>query len=85
MIDAICLQCGSDKMRRSKRRNTLEKLLAPLGGKMHRCHHCDSRYLQLGASWLRLDDFRSVFLTVRTGAVLVAALGLVLAAVIWLG
>jgi fatty-acid desaturase len=85
MINAICLECGSEKMRRSKRRNFFEKLLAPLGGNMHRCHECDSRYLQFGASWLRVDDFRSAFLSVRTGAVLVAALGLVLAAVIWLG
>ena len=85
MSDPICPNCGSGRIHHSRRRTLTEKLIAPAGGKVRRCHACNWRFVQLGGSLIRTADFRAALrgVTFATGLVLAAAL--LLAAIIWIG
>jgi len=50
---------------------------------MRRCHECNSRYAQFGASWLRMADLRRVSQKLLLIVAMAAAAALIMAATLW--
>jgi hypothetical protein len=84
MFNLICPKCGSNRIHHSRRRDFVEKILAPVGARTRRCHACDSRFLQLGASLMRIDDVRRALRRVTLGVGVLLAAVLVLAVILWI-
>jgi len=78
------MQCGSGRMHRSRRRNAAEKAIAFLGGRMRRCHECNSRFAQFGGSLIQLKDLYRGIKGLKTVLAMTLAAILVLAAILWL-
>jgi hypothetical protein len=84
MSNLTCPKCGSDRVHRSRRRDFMEKILAPVGGKTRRCHACDSRFMQLGGSLVRIVDLRAALRRVALAAGVLLAAALVLVVILWI-
>jgi hypothetical protein len=54
-----------------------------LGGAIHRCHNCNSRYVLFGGSLVRLASLRRISLRLLLGLVMVVAGGVVIATILW--
>lgn len=83
MTNSTCPECGSARVHRSRRRQPIERAIALLGGGMRRCHECNSRYAQFGASWLRMSDLRKITQKLLLIIAMGAAAALILAATLW--
>jgi len=84
MANARCLQCGSDRIRRSRRRSRVEQAIAILGASLRRCHECNARFVQIGASLIRVQDLRRASKYTMFAFAMAIAAVLVLAVVMWL-
>ena len=82
-MNPACPKCGSTHVHRSHRRNITERLAGLVGAKMKRCHECNFRFVQLYGSTLLWSDFRRVLYKVAWAGVIMAALVIVLAVVLW--
>lgn len=83
MATARCLQCGSERIRRSRRRSPIERAIAILGASLRRCHECNARFVQIGASLIRLQDLRRASKYTMFAVAMAIAAVLVLAVVMW--
>jgi hypothetical protein len=71
-------------MHRSHRRTICEKALGAVGGTVRRCHNCDSRFVQIGGSLIRVKDAQRVFQKVTLALGMAAAAAVMLGAILWL-
>jgi hypothetical protein len=55
-----CPKCGSNRVRRSRRRSMYDRLLARLGAHLRRCHDCRTRRAWFGIHSLPLWGANSV-------------------------
>lgn len=83
MTNRRCLTCGSDRIHRSKRRNTLEKVISWTGATMGRCHECNTRFVQFGRSLIRTKDLCLVRDRLIVVGMMAVATTLVLGAILW--
>jgi peptidoglycan/LPS O-acetylase OafA/YrhL len=80
-----CLQCGSTRVHRSRRRSAIEYAIALAGWRVRRCHDCNTRFLQFGRSLVRASHLKRVGKKLLYAALAAAAVGLVVAAILWFG
>ena len=85
MTDTHCLQCGSVRVRRSRRHSPLEFAIAVAGWRVRRCHDCKTRFFQFGASLVRADGIKKLGNALLFAALAVAAVGIVIGAILWFG
>jgi len=85
MTETHCLQCGPPRLRRSRRRLPIEYAIALAGWRMRRCHGCNTRFLQFGGLLVRANRLKSMGKRLLFAALAAAAVGLVLAAILWFG
>jgi len=78
MTDTHCLQCGSVRVRRSRRHSPLEFAIAVAGWRVRRCHDCKTRFFQFGASLVRADGIKKLGNALLFAALAVAAVGIVI-------
>jgi uncharacterized membrane protein YidH (DUF202 family) len=83
MTKTTCAQCGSARFYRSQCRHILERAAAVLGGRMCRCHDCNSRYLRLGRSMLRTTDLQRLSRRFALAAAMVVAALVVMLSILW--
>ena len=84
MPDTLCIQCGSRRVHRSRRRNWLEHSVGLLGGQTLRCHECNARFALFGASLVRLGDIGKVVRRVLFLVSVLVALAIVLFGIVWI-
>jgi hypothetical protein len=82
-MSITCPKCGSSRVHRSHRRTTGERLGILLAAKMKRCHECNFRFVQLYGSTLLLSDLQRAVRKLAWTAVIITALLVVLAIVVW--
>jgi hypothetical protein len=82
-MSITCPKCGSIRVHRSHRRNLGERLGILLAAKMKRCHECNFRFVQLYGSTLLLSDLQRAVRKLAWGVVILMALLIVLAIVVW--
>lgn len=82
-MSITCPKCGSSRVHRSHRRTFGERLGLLLAAKMKRCHECNFRFVQLYGSTLLLSDLQRSVRKLAWGAVIIMALLVVLAIVVW--
>jgi hypothetical protein len=85
MTDTHCLKCGSPRVHRSRRRSPMEFAIALAGWRMRRCHDCNTRFLQFGHSRVKASSLKWVGKGLLIAALAVAAVGAVIAAILWFG
>ena len=85
MTETHCLQCGSARLHRSRRRSAIEYAIALAGWRVRRCHDCNTRFLQFGRSLVRANRLKWVGKNLFFAALAAAAVGLVVAAILWFG
>jgi len=83
MAETRCLQCGSERIRRSRRHSRPERIIAILGASPQRCHECDARFVRIGSSLIRARDFRRATEIAMFAVAMAAAAILVLTVVLW--
>lgn len=79
-----CPRCGSDRVYRSRRRDSLERALKIFGLKIRRCHACNLRFTRFGGSVIVISDLRRILRRICQIALAVAGAALVLVAMLWL-
>jgi hypothetical protein len=82
--DIRCLQCGSWRVRRSRRRNWSEHVFS-LFGTIRRCHDCNIRVLQWKDRLFRMSRLARVTNWLAFTILIVCAAAVLLAVVVWLG
>src|SRR5580658_5524290 len=83
MIDSHCLQCGSTRVHRSRRRSPIEFAIALVGWRVKRCHDCKTRFLQCGRSLVKATYLKDLGKGLLFAALAVAAVGGVIAVILW--
>ena len=83
MTDAHCLQCGSTRILRSRRRSPIEYAIALIGWRVKRCHDCKTRFLQCGRSLVKATCFKDFSKWLLFAALAVAAVGVVITVIVW--
>jgi len=84
MSTTNCPNCGAARIHRSRRRTAFEQAAAAIGGGMRRCHRCNSRFLEIGGSLIRLRDAQRVARKMMLGLAMAAAVGVLLVMILWL-
>jgi len=85
MTETQCSQCGSSRLRRSRRRSFAEYAIALAGWRVRRCHECNTRFLQFGRSLVKANRLKQARKRLLFAALAAAAVGLVVAAILWFG
>jgi hypothetical protein len=85
MSDTYCIHCGSARLHRSRRRGRIELAARSLGGRVHRCHDCDTRFVQLGGALIRSNHLTAVAKRLIIAAVMAVAVIVVLSVILWFG
>jgi hypothetical protein len=85
MAETHCLQCGSPRVHRSRRRSPIEYAITLAGWRVRRCHDCNTRFLQFGRSLMTAKRFKRVGKRLLFVALAATAVGLVVAAILWFG
>lgn len=85
MSETHCLKCGSARMRRARRRSSMEYAIALAGWRVRRCHGCNTRFLQFGRSLVQADRLKRVVSGLLVAAMATAAVAVVIAAILWFG
>jgi hypothetical protein len=85
MADIHCLQCGSLRVRQSRRHSPMEYAIALAGWRVRRCHDCNTRFLQFGRSLVRTNSLKWLGKGLLLAALVAAAVGVVIAAILWFG
>ena len=85
MTETQCLQCGSERVHRSRRRSFAEHAIALAGWRVLRCHGCNTRFLQFGRSLVKANRLKQANERLLFAALAAAAVGLVVAAILWFG
>jgi hypothetical protein len=85
MPEIHCLECGSVRVHRSRRRSPIEYAIALAGCRVRRCHDCNTRFLQFGRSLVKANSLKSLRKSLLYAALAAAAVGLVVAAILWFG
>lgn len=80
-----CLQCGSPRVHRSRRRSPVEYAIALAGWRVRRCHECKTRFLQFGGALVRADRLKWAGKRLLLVALAFAAVGIVIAAILYFG
>lgn len=85
MPEIHCLECGSARVHRSRRRSSIEYAIALAGCRVRRCHDCNTRFLQFGRSLVKANSLKGLRKRLLYTALAAAAVGLVVAAILWFG
>lgn len=83
MGETYCLQCGSGRVHRSRRRSAIEFAIALAGWRVRRCHDCSTRYLQFGSSLVRANQLKRLGKGLLYAALAAAAVGAIVGAILW--
>jgi hypothetical protein len=83
MTDTHCLNCGSTRVHRSRRRSPIEYAIALVGWRVKRCHDCKTRFLQCGRSLVKATSLKDLGKGLLFAVLAVAAVGVVIAVILW--
>ena len=83
MTNTSCAQCGSPRIHRSRHRHPVERVVTMLGGNLRRCHNCNSRFIRLGGSLLRMTDLRRVSQRLALAIAMVLAAAVIMITILW--
>jgi hypothetical protein len=83
MANTICAQCGSTRIHRSRRRHVSERIITAFGGGMRRCHQCNSRFVRVGGSMLRIADLRRASQRLALAIGMLIAAALIMVTILW--
>jgi hypothetical protein len=83
MTDTHCLQCGSTRVHRSRRRSPIEYAVALVGWRVKRCHDCKTRFLQCRRSLVKATCLKDLGKGLLFAVLAVAAVGVVIAVILW--
>jgi hypothetical protein len=79
-----CVDCGSDRIHRSRRRNWLDRAVLLCNGRTCRCHACNARYARFGHVLVRIGAVRRAAGRMALAFMMMTAAAIVLAGIIWL-
>jgi len=79
-----CPKCGSSRVRRSRRRTSVDHALARLGAHIRRCHDCRTRRAWFGVHPLPLSDANSALAKLTGLGLIVGGIWACLVGVWWM-
>jgi hypothetical protein len=83
-LNLACPKCGSARVHHSRRRGTLEHLLALVGARVQRCHACRVRFVRVLRSTIYMDEARRSLRNSWRLCLVLAGTLLVLIILLWL-